>query len=112
MRKSSACLGKNGNVTCDCKHNMGQSACTHKVRENKQGDCTATGAHDPSCFKKNVGRNEGQKLDILDATEPMKVTTDEVALADLSWTPEKVNEHVKIILTLKTNVTHGSLTVK
>ena len=79
----------------DCKHNMGKSARTRKVRENEQGDCMTAGAHDPSCFKKSVGQNACQKLEAPDATEPMKVMTDEVALADLSWTPEKVHEFAK-----------------
>ena len=46
-------MHKNGNVTYNCKHNRRKSACTHKVRENEQGDFKKTGSHDPSFFKKN-----------------------------------------------------------
>ena len=54
-----------------------------------------TWAHCPSCFNKNGDQNAGQKLEVLDATEPMKVMIDEAAHANLSYTPDKVPEFMK-----------------
>ena len=83
----------------NCKQNRAKSACTHKVRESKQGDCTSSGAHDPSCFKKD----SIQEANVLDVTDKMKELIDEVALTDLSWNPKKHMNLQKNILTLNTS---------